>query len=185
VQPVRRSILPGRAGSKSCTTMSIRGKCAFDGTPGRDPSRLLGCRFEVGLLAESKNMKSGPHRNLEAWPGQLRGAGSARFVRAAVTCTGESRLRRKSSTALSCSALSAAVGVASFGAGLRPAPRPWVRVASRIAVQRGVAVRSVNSGVIAARLLRPASLPNNSLEPTLETTATSLRVGSGAAQLKR
>ena len=75
-------------------------------------------------------------------------------------------------------ALSGAVGAASFGARLRSSSRRRVRVVSRVAVQRHVAVRSVSSGLHPARLLRPASLPNNSLEPTLRTPATSLRVGS-------
>jgi hypothetical protein len=38
--------------------MSIRGKCAFDGTPGRDPSRLLGCRFEVRACRVTVNSET-------------------------------------------------------------------------------------------------------------------------------
>jgi hypothetical protein len=129
-------------------------------------------------------MKSQPHRSLEAWR-QRHGAGSARIARAAAACSVESRLLSGSSAILGCIARSAAVGVASFGAGLRSSSRRRVWAASRFTVQRCVAVRPASSGLHPARLLRPASLPNNSLEPTLVSTAPSLRVGGGAAQLNR
>ena len=136
----------------------------------------------VGLLAENRTMKRQSHRSLEAWR-QRRGARSVQVARAAVACAVASRLRSSSSARLSYIALSGAVGVASFCAGLRYSSRRRVRVASRSAVQPSVAVRSVSSGLHRTRLLRPASLPNNSFEPTLETTAASLRVSAGAAQL--
>ncbi len=112
-------------------------------------------------------MSTEPHRSL-TFPRKRNGAASVRVARAAATCAVASRLRSSSSARLSYIALSGAVGVASFGAGLRSSSRRRVRVASRFAVQRHVAVRSVSSGPHPARLLRPASLPNNSLEPTLK-----------------
>jgi hypothetical protein len=133
---------------------------------------------------ELVRMSTERHRSLKAWR-QRHGAGSVRIARAAAACAVESRLRFSSSTTSGCIARSAAVGVASFGARLRSSSRRKVRAASCFAVQRCVAVRSVSSGLRPAHLLRPASLPNNSLEPTLETTAALLRVGVGAAQLNR
>jgi hypothetical protein len=79
--------------------------------------------------------------------------------------------------------------VASLRAGLRsPAVafrRCSLRVASAPAASRGVAIRSASSGLRYAGLCRSARLPNNSLVPTPVTDAPSLRVGSGAAHLKR
>jgi hypothetical protein len=124
------------------------------------------------------------HRSL-TFSRKRKGAASLRIARAAATGAGASRLPSGSSARLSYVALSGAVGVASFGAGLRSSSRRRGRVASRVAVQRHVAVRSVSSRLRPAWLLRPASLPNNSFEPTLVTTADSLRVGAGAAQLNR
>ncbi len=138
----------------------------------------------VGLYRSRMRMSTELHRSL-TFPRKRHGAASACLLRAAVTCAVASRLRSSSSARPSCIARSAAVGVASLGAGLRSSSRRRVRVASRVAVQRRVAVRSVGPGLYPARLLRPALLPNNSFEPTLETHAVSLRVGSGAAQLNR
>jgi hypothetical protein len=137
----------------------------------------LGCWPRIGMERE-------PHRSLMGWC-QRHGAGLACVARAVSTSGVQSGLCSSSSATLGRIARSAAVGVPSSGAGLRASLRRRARVGLRFAVQRGVAVRSVSSGLFAARLLRPASLPNNSFEPTLETPATSLRVGCGAAQLKR
>ncbi len=147
-------------------------------------SVLARLNSSVGLYRSRMRMSTEPYRS-RTFPRKRNGAASVRVARAAATCAVASRLRSSSSARLSYIALSGAVGVASFGAGLRSSSRRRVRVASRFAVQRGVAVRSVSSGLCPARLLRPASLPNNSLEPTLVSTAASLRVGGGAAQLKR
>ena len=116
---------------------------------------------------------------------QRHGAESARVLGVAAACAVESRRRSSSSASLGCIALSAAVGLASLGAGLRSTLRRRVRAVSCFAVQRRVAVRSVSSGLHPARLLRQTSLPNNAFEPTLESYATSLRAGCGAAQRKR
>jgi hypothetical protein len=147
-------------------------------------SRLLGGLFVVGLYRSRMRMSTEPHRSL-TFPRKRRGAASARVERAAATCAVASRFGSSSSARLSYVALCGAVGVASFGAGLRSSSRRRVRVASRFAVQRCVAVHSVSAGLRPAWLLRPASWPNNSLEPTLETPAPSLCVSAGAAQLKR
>ena len=129
-------------------------------------------------------MESEPHPSLEArW--QRHGAGSVRASRAVAICTVASRLRSSSSTVLSGTATSAAVGVASFGAGHRLSFHRRVEVASSLAVQRRGAVLSGNSWRPAGHPCLIARLPNQSLEPTPVTNAPLLRVGSGAAQLNR
>ena len=129
-------------------------------------------------------MSTEPHRSL-TFPRKRPGAESAHPLRAAALCPLASQLRSFVVATVSGIAPSSEVGVASLRALLRSSSRRRVRAASRFVVQRCVAVRSVSSGLHPARLLLPASLPNNSLEPTPVSNAPSLRVSSGAAQLKR
>ena len=79
--------------------------------------------------------------------------------------------------------------VASLRAGLRSSAvasrSNSRRVASAPAASRSVAVRSASRGLRQARLCRAGHLPNISLVPTPVSDAPSLRLGSGAAQLKR
>lgn len=79
--------------------------------------------------------------------------------------------------------------VASLRAGLRSSAVAFrsssLLGSSRSAVSRSVAVRSASRGLRQARLCRAGHLPNISLVPTPVSDAPSLRLGSGAAQLKR
>jgi hypothetical protein len=77
--------------------------------------------------------------------------------------------------------------VASFRARLRQPSRPECVAQGRIAlaVYRRAAVQSVRSGLHRRSQHLMSSLPNNAFEPTLESSATSLRVECGAAQRNR
>jgi hypothetical protein len=72
-----------------------------------------------------------------------------------------------------------------FRAGLRSSLHRMLRVASRVLVSFCVAALRDRSRLSCAHLPRAASLPNNSLVPTLETKTRFVSVSSGAAQLKR
>jgi len=95
------------------------------------------------------------------------------------------RLHPVVAAAFSGFALSRSVGAASIGSQLRSSLHRRVRAALPRAAHRSVAARSDNTGLSQTRIARVASWPNNSLVPTPVTNALSLRVGSGAAQLKR
>jgi hypothetical protein len=58
------------------------------------------------------------------------------------------------------------------------------RTPTRLSYQDEIAVR-LPHGCMLHHLLQAASLPSNSLVPTLETKVRFLRASSGAAQLKR
>jgi hypothetical protein len=77
--------------------------------------------------------------------------------------------------------------VAPFRARLRQSSRPEYVAQGRVplAVCRRGAVQSAWSGLHRRNEHSMISLPNNAFEPTLESSATSLRVGCGAAQRKR
>jgi len=100
-------------------------------------------------------------------------------------CRVASQLRSFLAATFSGITLSRSAGVASFRAPFRSSPRRKVRVVLPIADRHGVVVRPESSGLHPSHLSWSDRLPNNSLVPTPVTNALSLRVGSGAAHLKR
>ena len=114
----RRPILARAAGRKGMENYEQTREMTTRSCPRRQLNTAVGRSICSWAAGRELRMSTEPHRS-RTFRRQRHGAGSVRVARAAAACAVASRLRSSSSARLSYIALSGAVGVASFGAGLR------------------------------------------------------------------